>query len=177
MRFRAAQYGLLLFNVGFIVFGALTFLFLLGAICIPNGRVALLIMTGLGLVMVGMLRYSARDTHAWIYIDSAGVKRKWLFGVNDAIAWDECADIGIAKIDVGAYGIHHWIYRLYFSKVLLTQQQVQNSQNIKLNRSDCIMVDFSQEVLNEVLKYVDREKIRNLHLASQIKSVFFNQKP
>lgn len=68
MRLSAAQRGFLLSNAGLIGFGALTVLFLSGAIYIPDGRAERRIMTGWGLFMAGMLGYFAGYTHAWIHM-------------------------------------------------------------------------------------------------------------
>lgn len=169
MKFRKYPYGTILLNIGIIFYSLFTILAVLGAIFLPNGRTELIIISCIGCLGAGLLLMCTQRTHGWIYVDNIGIRQRSPFGYMNAIRWEECVDIGIVRGDRGSLsgnGMHIWVPWLYFSRVWLTHEQLYNTRKIgKLQgNKDVIMVRCRQEILDEVQKYTDKEKIRNLHL-------------
>ena len=77
------------------------------------------------------------------------------------IPWNECADIGIGWLRVRNAEPH-----IYFSKDLLTDTQVKNLLNFRFSNR-FVRVKFTDEVLFDVSKYIDKNRIRNLHIIKQ----------
>lgn len=115
MKFKVYPYGSAILNVGFILFGSLTLLFVAGAVFFPYARFEYLIASSLGFLLIALLMTGTRETHSWVWFDQTGIRRKSVFGSSSFIAWEECIDIGIMRSDVGSWGIHHYNYWIYFS--------------------------------------------------------------
>lgn len=162
MKYKVFPYGRAMMNIGFLVYGILTGLFILGAIIIPGGRVELLIMSGVGIVGIGALLFGAQGIYGWVYIDSFGVRKKSAFGYDKSLSWKDCVDIGIVRYDIGSWGIHHWVVWIYFSKDKLSLDQTLNIRRIEFKDNTLIMLVYKEEVLNEVLKYIEKEEISNI---------------
>ena len=100
----------------------------------------------------------------WFFFSQHGVKKEWLFKVHVFMAWEECAEIGMIYAKL-AGGRHHgplnWIY---FSRVPLTDEQLNAQKRPRFKQADFIMIEYRHEVLEELLKYIDKDDIRNLHL-------------
>lgn len=100
----------------------------------------------------------------WVSFESDGIRLRWKLGVHEFIPWKECLDVGIFIADYGGSRYTALRYWLYFSTTILTQKQLDIRKRPKLRQSEFIMVEYRPEVLTEVLKYVPKEQIRNLHL-------------
>ena len=103
----------------------------------------------------------------WVTFEANGVSLKWKLGVHEFLPWEKCLDIGVFIADYGGSRYTALRYWLYFSTTILTQKQLDTRKRPKLRQSEFIMVEYRPDVLNEVLKYIPKDRIRNLHLIEQ----------
>jgi len=165
MRFRMSEYSITLIRLSIIIFSFFVCLCCVGAILLPSGRGTLGMMTAISAIgLISSIQGAQLTGFPWISFDASGVKKKWLFNVNNSILWTECADIGVLRTDVGSWGIHNWRYWIYFSKVPLTHNQIFGKENLKTINGQFIMLEYRPAVLDEILKYIEKGQIRNLHL-------------
>ena len=131
----------------------------------PNGFVICICMA---LLMVLSLVEAIREMRIkglpWISFALDGIRMEWKLGVHEFIPWESCVDIGILIADYGGNRYSCMRYWLYFSKNILSYKQLTARKKPKLKQSDFIMIEYRPEVLEELLKYIDKDNIRNLHL-------------
>lgn len=116
-----------------------------------------------------------RQLFSYFVVDERGITNKIFLLKNEDIfiAWDEMNDIAIKPIGKG-----HGVYSeyMYFCKVPLDEYWYPNEKRNFFNRmpaykdsyglgqsENMFSITYSKRLLEEVLKYVDKEKIRNLH--------------
>ena len=131
----------------------------------PNGFV---VCSCMSLVMILSLAEAIREMRLkgfpWVSFASDGITMVWKLGVHEFISWNECVDTGVFIADYGGNRYTCMRYWLYFSKDILTYKQLTAKKRPKLKQSDFIMIEYRPEVLEELLKYIDKDDIRNLHL-------------
>lgn len=162
MKFRISPLTRSMFIVWFALMGAFSIAFIWMMINYPNSRMAMFIMlcvSGSGILMVYVERKKAFSI---ISFDTIGITSKCILSKDIHISWDECADIGIARHNQGGWASIYWIYWIYFSKDRMTDKQMKQPQAIINN--EYIRLQFSDELLDEVLKYIDKDRIKNLYL-------------
>ena len=102
--------------------------------------------------------YSMRElAYARVLFDSSGITYSCFLKRGIYIPWHECSDIGIAESG----------NLIYFSKIIIDNERMQVINNIKLN-NNFLKVQFSLLALNEILKYIPKEKIRNFDIIKNI---------
>ena len=165
MRFRESEYSVAILSIAIAICTLSSIMCFAGAYFLAYACVEFLIMATVSIAGLALTLYGAKLTgFPWISFDASGVKKKWLFNVNNSILWTECTDIGVLRTDVGSWGIHNWRYWIYFSKVPLTQNQIYGRENLKTINGQFIMLEYRPAVLDEILKYIEKGQIRNLHL-------------
>ena len=169
MKFRKSPYYLFMYLTG-IVFSVFV---IVGGIVLtiidPYGIIELHLLQILlgGIILFETLRIMRPISCPWIFFSNAGVSRHANLGPHIHIPWEECTEIGIISAKF-AGGKHHgpliWIY---FSKNPLIDEQIRSLKKPNLPPTDLIMIEYYPDVLNEVLKYIPKDRIRNLHLIEQ----------
>jgi len=107
-----------------------------------------------------LIQFSYRKTaFSTIFIDQNGISCKCFLSTTIFIPWDECVEVGIAGYRRGRYDLL-LTYMLYFSKKAMTEDLINKPQS-RMN-SDYIRLQCRKDVLDEVLKYIDKEKIKGL---------------
>jgi len=99
-----------------------------------------------------------RDGLSTFRIDSRGVKNSYIFGRSYLITWEECKRIGIANFSRG-WGYYNYV--IYFAKKPFPYKYLREMQKLK-NSQNHIWLMFSHEALEEVLKYVEKGRIKGL---------------
>ena len=115
-------------------------------------------------ILIDMINKRRRAFSRYIF-DDKGVTNKCFAAKDIFIAWVDCKEIGVAKMPRG-YGLYNVC--LYFSKHPLSEKEIKWIQRLK-NNDQHLWVIYSEELLNEVLSYVDLSTIRNLHTVTVLK--------
>lgn len=100
----------------------------------------------------------------WVSFALDGIRMSWKLGVHEFMPWEKCLDIGIFIADYGGSRYTALRYWLYFSTTILTPKQLNARRRPKLKQSEFIMVEYRPEVLEELLKFINKDDIRNMHL-------------
>lgn len=117
--------------------------------------------------LIAIILQMRKISFPWIIFSESGVQKKWILNVNTFISWRDCAEIGIILAQLGG-GKHQGTLRwIYFSKTPLALSPIQAKKEQLLTRNDLILIEYYPHVLSEVLKYVPKNQIRNLHLLEQ----------
>ena len=123
-----------------------------------------LIPLALGLValicLILHIRGLRRHGFLAMYFSSAGVHLISFSGKNFTLRWNECTHIGI-----GWSRAVQPEPNIYFSKGLITDKQAKKIQAVK-SGDRFARIKFNDEVLADVLKYVEQSKIKNLQEVS-----------
>ena len=106
---------------------------------------------------------TARQYFSIFYIDERGITNKLWFKEDIFIAWDEFTYIGVSEI-VFVHRAYHLC--MYFSKIPLSNKQLTDAQTIPISK-DQFYVAYKKGLLEEVLKYVDERKIKNIDLIKE----------
>ena len=100
---------------------------------------------------------SFRHYFGWFVIDEKGITSKLPFK-NVFIAWDEMEYIGVGA----RRGQNNdYIFIMYFSKVPVDEKYIYKGKIFE-KRKEQFFVRYKYGLLEEVLKYVDEEKIKNI---------------
>jgi hypothetical protein len=163
-------FGMLIMTFSFFIFGstALTSDSIVDSII--TGVLAICsLIAPVGFIITG------RQWFSYFVIDENGIANKIFFlkSKDIFIAWDEIEDIAIKAIGKG-----HGIYSeyMYFCKMPLDEYWESRSfyklfKKIPSNKEsyamgqdeNLISITYSKQLLDEVLKYVDKERIRNIN--------------
>ena len=169
MKFRMSSYYTLLLTVSAFLFILLICFFGLLFLFVRRSFVFFLVIIAMNFWgLVDVFRLMRIRGFPWISFSSTQVSIDCCMGVHKFIPWDECKDIGVLRADFSVGPIRQWRKWLYFSRMPLTDNLVyrcRKQPNFK--QDEFIMVEYRPEVLTEVLKYVPKDQIRNLHLLEQ----------
>lgn len=119
------------------------------------------------LSIVEAIRQMRLKGFPWISFSLDGIRMDWKLGVHEFLPWEKCLDVGVFIADYGGSRYTALRYWIYFSTTVLTQKQLNTRRRPKLRQDEFIMVEYRPDVLNEVLKYIPKDQIRNLHLIEQ----------
>ena len=92
-----------------------------------------------------------------VHITAAGIACTCFGCKKIFIGWNECAEIGIGKLQKNYGFAKQWIY---FSKSSVETNAAFNLVKIKLSEKQ-IKMQYSEAAFNEILKYVDENRIKN----------------
>ena len=173
MKFYMSKYFSIMYAVGIIMCASVLLLFVWGSIFVAESDDAaglfLFSLLPLGVIVI-LLRDMNRDALAKVYFNRDGIHKEGWFGLRAFISWEECKEIGVLAMDVGGYGIRNWKFWLCFSKTK-SHNPLSHTyfwDGIKTKKhgepDNIIMLEYRPEVLDEVLRYVGKDQIRNLHL-------------
>lgn len=143
-----------------------------------------LILLGLwglsGLLVPITFTITARQWYSYFIIDEKGVTNKlFLLKKRDIFfGWNEIADIAVKPIPVGGGLYNHYMYfcktnldeyisTKRFSKKIGKLPAYRDSYGVGQTKN-LLTIIYSKELLNEVLKYVDKDRIRNLEAVVQV---------
>lgn len=165
MKHRVSPYYLSMHRCG-IIFSALVIIGgIVQTLLFPEySDIGILLSVLGGILLVDLIRNMRLISAPWVTFSDQGISRTWTLGVSANIPWDQCAEIGVvtARFTTGIHhGALHW---LYFSKTALSRNQSCPIKQKDLKSPDLILVEYYPKVLNDVLNYIPKEKIRNLHL-------------
>lgn len=146
---------------GYIVFGIFAVFFLFLVFFRPEEWYVGIIMLSICLIGFLELFKLRRETLSIIEINDKGVLSKCYFSKDIFIDWSENTDIGVAVNP--SIGPKYW---LYFSKEQIPDEKYKSIKQFKMN-SNQIYVQYREEVLIGVLKFVDKSRINNLYLVEK----------
>ena len=128
-----------------------------------------------GIIVPVVFMKFARQWFSYFYIDERGITNKIFFCKNKDIfiAWDEFTDITVKSIAQGKGIYSDYIYFCkmpldeYFSQMRLYKYYTKlpfhkNSYGIGQDEN-LFSITYSKKLLEEILKYVEKNKIKNLH--------------
>ena len=111
-------------------------------------------------IYFGRLVYLAdKQRTAKVDICDKGVTFRYLLFGKIFMPWSECAHI-VLNVALNGGNLHCTIH---FSKAPLTEKQIKDMYSSK----EQLHVEYSEELLEKILKYVDRSKIKNLHILEE----------
>lgn len=171
MKYRMNKYYIAIMTCGMILIIVFALLFIFLAVWVPDQRGRFIFMLIWSLVTFFIMIWAAkRMGFPWVSFDEGGVHVRWHFGVNICVPWNEIAEIGIKKHDIGSRGIHVWQYWLYFSNRPLRYEEVMGVKHVKYKEMcEFIGMVFQYQAYEEVLQYVDPSHIKNKHLLEYVK--------
>ncbi len=105
-----------------------------------------------------LLVIGRRQVLSIVHIDEEGIRLKCIMSNSLYFSWEKLVDIGIGKHNQG-YG--YQIYWIYFSTVPLDYKFINNMNKVKISETQ-FKVEYSKKFLDEVLKHVDKKRIKNL---------------
>ena len=99
----------------------------------------------------------SRNWFAPFILDEKGIRNKWL-GRNIFIPWEEFNYIGVGE------SVLYKDYRflLYFSKIPLKDKQIYRVDHLMRQNKKHFFIMYREGMLKEILKYVEREKIKHI---------------
>jgi len=100
---------------------------------------------------------SLRDGFCQFVIDERGVTSRFLLR-DIFIPWGEIKDIGVGERH---YRGNYYLF-LYFSKVLREKVHFTAPGQIMRQTGKCFFILYKEGLLEEVLKYVDKERIKDI---------------
>ncbi|MCL2589173.1 MAG: hypothetical protein FWD84_07165 [Oscillospiraceae bacterium] len=127
-------------------------------------------MFAYGMIMTPIfIKGTAKQWFSVFYIDEKGISSKLIFfkSKDSFIAWSEFTEIAFVSVPMGKGYYKEYIY---FSKVPFTKKtyrypligvEVDSTYALGHDENQFVLV-YSNELLNEVLKHVDRDRIKGL---------------
>lgn len=147
------------------------------------GQIFYGVMAVSGLLVPITFTITGRQWYSYFIIDERGVTNKlFLLKKRDIFfGWNEIADIAVKPIPVGGGLYNHYMYfcktnldeyisTKRFSKKIGKLPAYKDSYGVGQTKN-LLTIICSKELLDEVLKYVDKDKIRNLETVVQVDSV------
>ena len=116
-----------------------------------------------GLLILGvpvwlMFFLSFRDMFCPFVINEKGITSRWVFR-NIFIAWDEMRYVGVGALQTQG---DKYRFTMYFSKTALKKICFKNTIIFLGQNRRHFYIVYKDGLLDEVLKYVDEEKIQNV---------------
>lgn len=145
-------------SAGFMYFGFFAALCIIGIVFFPVARVVLIILLVVCLLGINDFHRARFRFLLTLNITEQGVSRYCYMSNKLFIPWRECLYIGICKNSSDKYPTN-WIC---VSKIQLSEKCINNIR--KINYRSSIIIQYRPEILDEILKHVDRDQIRNLYL-------------
>ena len=99
-----------------------------------------------------------RGYFGWFFINEKGITSRFPFN-NVFIAWNEMKYIGVGA---ERYQGQDYRFTMYFSKVPMKKEDIFNEKPSKKHKKQRFYIVYNVGLLEEILKYVDEEKIRNI---------------
>ena len=134
------------------------------------GKVIAVILFVYGVIMTPIfIKGTAKQWFSVFYINERGISGKVLFfkDKDNFIAWDEFTEIAFVSVPMGK---GYYKEYLYFSKVPFTKKtyrlplvgiKVDSTYALGHDENQFVLA-YSEKLLNEVLKYVDENRIKGL---------------
>jgi len=125
---------------------------------------AFVLLINFGIVtLLSPNEYPSRSSFSIIHFDKNGVYHKCLFGSNFSIHWDECVEIGCGyKLEIKARGRRAHVPIIYFSRRPLPKRVTRNFDKPTTTNYHCFCVNYSVKIMEDILNYVERDRIRRV---------------
>ena len=123
----------------------------------------------LGMIIWAKIFSCLRHMFCSFTIDERGITSK-LFIWDIIITWDEFKYIGVGEL----YNLGHYEFLMYFSKVPLKRIYFSTSSTIRQTGNHFFLV-YREGMLEEVLKYVGKDRIRHIERIYRSQYPYENQ--
>ena len=125
---------------------------------------AFVLLVNFGIVaFLSPIEYPSKSSFSIIHFDKNGVYHKCLFGSNFFIHWEECVEIGCGyELEIKARGRRSHVPIIYFSRRPLPKRVIRNFDEPTSMNYHCFCVNYSEKIMEDILNYIERERIRKV---------------